>query len=387
MIIENLFEKYNESPNSLELGIDLVYALIENTRSQEALKVIKEIEQNHPANLEVWQAKGILFEKLGDYPRAIESYYAAIGFLSGKPEAAIFLEKLGNALTLNGDPEKGIEAFDNALLLMPELKESAGFLHSVSWAYRKIGNSIKAISLLEKAIKTDSQFSDAYLALGGIFYEAGDLRKAKSVLKNAILELPQNSSIWSNLGYVLLESGDSPGECEEYFSRAISLDEKNDRAYHGLGLLYFQQEEYTDAILKFARSIELFPNYLNAIYHLGICYVRTGLLRKGGRMFVQAIRLDADNHSYWHSLGTTAFYLKKYNIALWALNQAIRIDPNIPWTYGFIADALTAQWNFEEAIRCLQDGIKNSEQDFEGREKLIRMEIEIQEYLKENKTS
>ncbi|MBU4313232.1 MAG: tetratricopeptide repeat protein, partial [Actinobacteria bacterium] len=64
--------------------------------------------------------------------------------------------------------------------------------------------------------------------------------------------------------------------------------------YHNLGLLYFSQEDYDNAIEQWNKILEIEPNFLNkyiVLNNLGIVYQKKEMPDKALEYFVQALQL------------------------------------------------------------------------------------------------
>ena len=87
----------------------------------------------------------------------------------------------------------------------------------------------------------------------------------------------------------------------KYFTEALELDPGLSAAYKKRGILYYFQEEYTEAINDLHRVIELKPFESEAHLMLGLAYMKKGDIDEAVASLNRAIELDpklADAYSY-----------------------------------------------------------------------------------------
>lgn len=103
---------------------------------------------------------------------------------------------------------------------------------------------------------------------------------------------PPDREAMSTLGVILLTQGNM-AEAERYLTQAVSLDDKNTRAFYGLGLLHRRLNRLPQARQAFERAIALDPANYQAHANLG--YVCLGLSDPGAAEahFARALQLNS----------------------------------------------------------------------------------------------
>jgi tetratricopeptide (TPR) repeat protein len=79
-----------------------------------ALKVLKDVILADPTHVKAYNAMGVTYDMLNDFPRAIKAYKKALGL---NPELAYVHNNLGYSYFLYGDFDSAIEAFKAAIML------------------------------------------------------------------------------------------------------------------------------------------------------------------------------------------------------------------------------------------------------------------------------
>ncbi|HAV78098.1 MAG TPA: hypothetical protein DCX53_12180, partial [Anaerolineae bacterium] len=106
----------------------------------------------------------------------------------------------------------------------------------------------------------------------------------------------KNAHVWNELGNVYFNTG-AFEEAVTAYSKAIELDDWFAWPYSNLALVYVQKEKYTEAILLYQRSIELFSS-------------------------------DKDKAITWNRLGNVYRRLNDYDNAIACYQRADELDPN-----------------------------------------------------------
>jgi tetratricopeptide (TPR) repeat protein len=122
-------------------------------------------------------------------------------------------------------------------------------------ALYKDGRVDEAVSRLQKAIRLDSTFVDAYIALGQIYLETSRPKPAEAILRQA-------------LRYTMSDA----------------------RVHVALGIACFEQRRFREAIRQFSRALELQPNHPRAAELLSLSHLNLGVEAYGKARKAEALR-------------------------------------------------------------------------------------------------
>lgn len=181
------------------------------------------------------------------------------------------------------------EAFDAATSLQPD--SSAKYNAYVYEAFALMGQDKieEAREALEKQIDANPT-ADAYSALGQlIVMEGNQLKKdgmageaaakydeALSLLNRASMEFPDNADINNELLNTYI-AADRVTEAVEKFQTYADKNAKDASAQYAAGTAMLQINKYEDAATYLKRALELEPENINALYNLGVAYLRQGI--------------------------------------------------------------------------------------------------------------
>lgn len=181
-------------------------------------------------------------------------------------------------------------------LKIPEGKKKWDTFYNLALIYVNDNNIDKAISSLEsidldKLIPEESLiYFDRYnlkeklivdinLYLGVLYKSNGKNKNATDAFKNVLKIDSANYLAYANLGDIYFKEGNYDAAIENY-NNAIKIiydSEKKSNLYNDLGFCYFRKGLINDAIECFKKSVILNPDNKNAIYNLGLIYVKSGM--------------------------------------------------------------------------------------------------------------
>ncbi len=169
--------------------------------------------------------------------------------------------------------------------------------------------------------------------LGTIAVREGQFRRAIELLNDS-LAATDDAGARTNLSIAhmrLLEIDQSIRQAQA----ALKLDQKNSRAHHVLGKLFYMKGEYRDALAELERALVLEPD-LDAAYTLGMTYLR---LKEVGRakLLFEEMQSALNNSAVAHNLFGRAYYETGFvEEAEREFKQALSIDPKAPRAHFYL---------------------------------------------------
>lgn len=254
---------------------------------------------------------------------------------------------------------KSAHDFNEGVKLEPD---SAQNYKNLAFVYMNLGENDKAIEPLQTLIKKDHSV-DNYKLLGQLLdnkaaglmnkykdsKDVQDSLQAMSTYNQAIDVLQKGRQLYPNDTNLLLYISnayigtDRMDQARDAFKEGIQKDSTNKYYRYDYGVILLNSNEYPAAITQFKKAVELDPNYQNAIYNLGIAYVKWGTeinsetLKKDSAStdttyklkYQQAlpyleklVQLKTDDASAWELLGKVYAVLGMKDDAANAFNKA-----------------------------------------------------------------
>ncbi len=160
------------------------------------------------------------------------------------------------------------------------------FYESIS--AEKIGNYDEAIRVLINNLDKEKNDYIFNLRLGWLYYLKGDFENSVRFYQNAIRV--SNKSIESLLGITYPYSRmNKTGKLKDIYKEILKKDPGNYTANYNLGLLYFNETDYLNAIVFLEKVVEEFPSDYSSNLYLGWANYYVGGNKKAHEYFERAL--------------------------------------------------------------------------------------------------
>ena len=255
---------------------------IENLKYDDAIVQFTSAIGLEPSNPDYYYARGQAYEKLLKYTEAKADYEKVIVFAPKNVDAIINLGVVCNKLgsfeealkhlnrasgldKRNGTiyPEKvitymGLEKYDQALKVSDttlKMTETAVDYYQRGLIYIKLKNDVLAVQELEKAIASNSRYTEARLTLAELVLSTNPQKAMNQC--NAILKYhDQNTDAYLMRSRVHKKNLDYPNALND-ISKNILIDPANPVFYLVRGNYYQEFNQHTNAINDFSKYISL----------------------------------------------------------------------------------------------------------------------------------
>ena len=141
---------------------------------------------------------------------------------------------------------------------------------------KEIGKYQEAEIVLNKAIKLNPRYANAFYNLAGLFLERGDLLKAETHLRKTINLKPDFASAYYNLGFILKNQGKLQ-EAKLHVKKALEIDPHMTEAYLSLSTMQEKEKDLKWINQLFSESI---LNNKNNRELVNILFARSNILHK-----------------------------------------------------------------------------------------------------------
>lgn len=296
---------------------------------------------------------------------------------------------LANCEFENGAYAKSLEATDKALKYLSKKDKE---LHASLYRFRsnllqELGDTVKGLEEINKAIATDSKNSESYQDRGELYYNLNRMAESDADYRKVTELKPSEAIGYIGLGRNAKVQGDYPAAVS-YFTKAISLEPNNSMAYAFRGNTYQLQEKYVQAADDIAKALAIdfdtkaywllfeFPEEQVPLivaklkvlaasspyepawpYYMGLIYSSKRKYREAIPYYITASGLDS-HPSIWERLAEAYRNTGNYRQAKEALEQAVLLDPSEVEYLGIKAEILEEEGDLEGAIAIWDDLIE-----------------------------
>jgi type IV pilus assembly protein PilF len=145
----------------------------------------------------------------------------------------------------------------NSLLKANELNpENSEILTNLGMAYYFKDEKDLAIKYLKQALKINESNSDAKVNLASIYFKDGNYSAAEKLYKEVLKDLTydKQARTYYNLGLIEAQVKKDLASAEDYFKRSIKEDENYCPSFFQLGMIQYQQRQYSTALKNFKEA-------------------------------------------------------------------------------------------------------------------------------------
>lgn len=321
-----------------------------------------------PRNHAALHLLGLIRNKRGDHPGAIEQYRQAIA-LNGR--IAAYHGNLGNAYleAHTPQPREAARCFQRALALAPG---SVLARFGLGLALMGQKDYPAALRELEAAARVRPDHADTHLNLGIALTEMGRLEEAIDHCRRAIALNPGFGQNHLKLGIALGAQGEWPA-AQTHLLRAIELDPQLIEAYQQLAVTYRALGREGDAMKALGRALALRPDRPEALCRLG--GIQSELRRYDAAIecYERALALEPQSAAAYRGIGRVRFSQGRLEEARTALHQALQLEPDNAENYAAMGRSYQTEGRFEEAIAWQQQAIARQPDNAEAHYTLAMM--------------
>lgn len=249
---------------------------------------------------EAWHNIGVIEGQLGNWNGSAAAFDHA---LDVQPACRGSLLGLGHSFIKLGQADRAQKVYKAWLKADPQDRQVR---LSYVGALRDGGDGAQALEEVRALLAKDSHDVEAFNALGLVYKKMKRWALANTAFRRA-LELDDKAAyVWNNLGLLALEQGDD-AEAFTHFRKATEIDsgyvvsllnqavvyldsgaydkaltvleqavkaKPDDPDVHvALGVAFRGVKRFDDAATSYNRSLELHPDYVPALYNLGVLYM------------------------------------------------------------------------------------------------------------------
>ena len=352
---DNLQELIHLDPANESLQKLLADFYTRNKKYDKALEILNEIIEFNPDDLDAREKKAQVFIQQGKWSEASKQY-------------AYILDQPGIPLEIK--IRIGASYFSQALkdsTLLPIAKDFFTKMDkdTTDWQIKIYlgaialteGDDSTAIENFSIVTSLASWNSDAWVRLGGLYFDNARYDEAEKVLKEAVQSFPDNFAINLILG-LSLSQNQKNAEAKNYLKKAVDLNGTDITALSAYGFVLNQLKENEEAIIYLKRALEIQPDDVNLLGTLGLIYDAMEMWNECDSVYEKALTIDSMNalvnNNYAYSLSERGIQLDR---ALSMVKIAVEKDSlnssyldTIGWVYFKLG-------NYEKAKEYIQKAI------------------------------
>ncbi|MEZ6066444.1 MAG: tetratricopeptide repeat protein [Planctomycetaceae bacterium] len=261
--------------------------------------------------------------------------------IEGNPDYYLpYLYGMSRLATVEQRPEHaraGVDVADKALTMTGLTSEqTANFRFQRSLLNLALDDRTAAIEDLKLAVGAKPDHLAAQVALCNLYASQGATAEAEAQYARAAGVLSGEPLIFNNQG-AYFQAQRRYDEAVTSFTRALQADPEYVPALTNRGFVRILQRRYRDAEQDLTKSLEIDPQQATAFGLRGAARLHINQASGAVQDYQTAATLNPDTPAAFYDLGFAQFFARDYNAASVSVDQALDVDPSIPflapWQY------------------------------------------------------
>jgi len=258
---------------------------------EEALSTIEEAIALEPDAGINYYTRGMIYEKRGEFPAAVEDYLTTLELNPDSIDAVINLVELSANMNDIARARAGVDA------LLDKEPKSAKLLYARGRLAMETSDIDAGERALAQAICCEPALGVAWYALAAIYGMTERYEEAVEAADRALREFPDDYILWLNRGQALHALKRYP-EAMAGYDRATELEPTDGTAWFHLGrLLLLDLERPADARGVLMEAVRLQPDNDNGMWMLALACLRLERYSEAEEQ-VQALLAQAPRHMW-----------------------------------------------------------------------------------------
>ena len=365
-----------------------------------ALNYFQKRLEKDPGEFEALDASAKVYEEVGQFQKAVETYEIILAAAPHRPEALVALARLHTQVLKS--PRKALAVLDKALQTAEEMpaEARAQVLTEHSIAHRILGNTRKAQASAEKAVQADPMCIPALYARAVLNHEAGkvdpglgqlrelqahmpesarlrariaemesqipNFQKAQEELKRAVEMAPTNLDIHLMMA-VFHGFLDSPTQAYAWLQKSMAIDPFYDDIHQSITPFYDGSTFLKVTVQRAMQTASKFDEDPLIQALCGIVLFRAGHGDHARHRLQKALSLDAECFQANLYLGVLALSQRKASVAIPYLERAHETDSLHAMTTKLLGRAYLQKGKLKKAGQVFKGVLANAPGDLEAR--------------------
>lgn len=342
-------------PSNVGLQKLLIEMKTRDKKYDEAFKLIDDILRYYPDDFDALQRKAAIYLAQDDWKAAAGIFSKLLTDPSVPKEIKIgvgadYFNRSLKDTTLLPVAKSLFEQLDKDSTYW-EVKLYLGAIASME------GNDSLATEYLTLVTELAPWNADAWIRLGGVYFDSGKYEQAIRVLGVAIEKFPEEFAVNFLLGISYMQS-EQHESAVKYLGKAVTINSSDINALSAYGYSLSRVKENDKAIQFLTQALRIDPGNVNIMGTLGLIYDSQENWRMCDSIYSAALAVDPDNsivnNNYAYSLSKRGTDLEK---ALRMAKKAIELEPynssfldTIGWVYFKMGDYNQAREYIQKSL-------------------------------------
>ncbi len=342
--------------------------LVTQGRRAEAIDLLRGLTKAEPGNVEAHLLLGSLLQEAGEREECLKQLTAAVSL---RPDSAEAQNALGEAYNAFGDGKSAREGFEKAVKLDARLAPARVNLGAVLLDAGEVGAAAKELDAAIGLLGDKDEAAYPLYLRAKIYAGSGEARKAEAALERAVKLQPGFAEAWSDLGAVRQAMTDSGGAIAA-LRRAVELKPDDGVAQRRLGMEYLDEGKAAEALPHLRAAARVNPRDQGALNGLQRGLRETGQDAEADRVKAQLVEMlrardRADQNTVaalrLNNEGAELEKAGKLGAAIEKYRAAHQLAPGHNGIEVNLAVALLRNGEWEEGLKLLREAAARQPED------------------------
>ena len=324
---------------------------------QSDMVITAEFAVSEPLSGRPLMSKGIDLMRRGHFEEAFECFET---ILKNDSNNALGIRNLAQCMFAFENYDEAQAMIDRALGIKPDMAKA---WYTQGLCYAAVGEHTKAVSSLSAAVSCDPGYIDAIYALGVSQESLSHYEKAVLCYDEVLTHRNKHFMRAWYRKITCLKELNRIKEVDEMVYKANRFDRRRGYIYYNNSVIYFDEENYTEAIFQLSLALEIDPMNENAWNNKGTCHSRIGHYRDAIFCFRKVIEFKPDHISALNNLASCLSRTGSHAKAIEFCNRSIELRPGYSLPWRIKANALGLLGRSDEAVVCYNTYLENNPDD------------------------
>ncbi|MBN1865208.1 MAG: tetratricopeptide repeat protein [Victivallales bacterium] len=215
--------------------------------------------------------------------------YAPVAPFHHEREKAEAASILGEACLIKGDLENAETHLRFAEKNMPPWSRNHNLLGILM---ENKGQPEEALEYYLKAVKTNPSEPDSFMNIALLFSRKNDSAKAADFFEKAFsLRTSHSAELYYNYAIFCSARGDTRKAFDNYL-KCLDVNPGHVMALNNLGIIFFSEEQFSDAAILFEKSLRMDPGNLKRMLNLALAQYASGDHRASRKTLNRILRVN-----------------------------------------------------------------------------------------------
>ncbi len=227
----------------------------------------------------------------------------------------------GDRYMRQGDQTHAFLEYRKALAMKPGLLLTR---YKLGRLFLEKGLTTDATREFDAIGKEDPTSGLSHLGKGMVSFRKGEMEPARSEFEKA---LSLDERLWqahASLGLILDRESGTAQAARLHYKKGIALNPGSVELYNNLGVSYYREGDYSQAIAAYKKALRIDPASRRAANNLGLALEKTGEYVEA----FEAFKRGKDAAGAYNNMGYLYLTEGKYGEATQALEKAIELKPS-----------------------------------------------------------